>query len=222
MKTRIFALLTALLLLAPCRIAFGQLPAKTLDSILELNADGSANLTFQMAFDAKPWEVWRKNVGDDPARLRGLMRHQFSALVIDEFTFAKDDLNRTAKVTLRSPAGPDLRLDGRYQIAVDAWCRLINHTGREWFFSGSNPAAGGQQVTQKIVLPANTTDASLVNAGTPDQALVYALAVPAGRSRLYLWMGAIVLVAGGVMLGAGRIAARGLAPAAPSAPPPTR
>jgi len=218
MKIRIFALLTVLALFGFCRSAFGQLPAKTLDSILAVNSDGSVNLTFQLAFDARPWEIWRKNVGDDPARLRGMMRHQFSAYVIDEFKFEKDDLNRTAKVTLRSPAGPDLRLDGRYQITVDAWCRLINHTGREWFFSGANPAAGGQQVTEKIILPANTAEATFVNAGTPDQALVYALDVPAGRSRLILWLGALVLVAGGVMLGAGRLAARGIAPAAAAAP----
>ncbi len=217
MKTRIFALLAVLAVLAPWRPAFGQLPAKTRDSVLEVGADGSVNLTFQLAFDAQAWQVWRKNVGDDPARLRGMMRHQFSAFVIDEFKFEKDDLNRTAVVTLRSPAGPELRLDGRFHLAVDAWCRLINHSGREWFFSGNNPAAGGQQVTQKIVLPANTTDAVLVNAGTPDQALVYALAAPAGRSRLYVWLGALVAVVGAVMLGAGRMTASKPAPAA--APP---
>lgn len=222
MKTRIFALLLVCGLCAPGRPAFAQLPAKTIDTVMDLKSDGSVDLTFQLAFDAQAWQVWRKNVGDDPARLRGMMRHQFSAFVIDEFKFEKDDLNRTAKVTLRSPAGPELRLDGRFHLAVDAWCRLINHAGREWFFSGNNPAAGGQQVTQKIVLPANTTDAAVVNAGTPDQALVYALAAPAGRSRLFVWLGALVAVVGAVMLGAGRMTARKAAPAAAASPPPAK
>ena len=221
MKTRLLILTLALALFPLRQTAVAQIPAKTLDLIQEVNPDGSVNLTFQMAFDAYYWAFWRNQVGDDPARLRGMMRYQFAAYVIDDFKFEKDDLNRTAKVTMRSPAGPDLRKDQLFQIPVEGWCRLINNTGHTWFFSGNNPAAGNNQNTVKVVLPENTTEAKLVNAGTPEQALVYALSVPAGNARIFVWSGAIVMLLGAVLLVAGRLSKQGPAPSAvPASPPP--
>jgi hypothetical protein len=221
MKTRLLILTAALALFPAWQSAVAQIPAKTFDGIQEINPDGSANLTFQLAFDALPWGIWKGQVGDDPARLRGMLRYQFAALVIDDFKFEKDDLNRTAKITIHSPAGPDLRKDQRLEIPVEPWLRMINHTGREWFFSGNNPAAGNQQNTFKVILPANAIEASLVNAGTPNQALVYALSVPAGKSRLFVWSGVVVLLLGAVLLAAGMLSKKGPAPAAvPASPPP--
>jgi hypothetical protein len=220
MKTRLLILTLALALFPLRQTAVAQIPAKTLDLIQEVNPDGSVNLTFQMAFDAYYWAFWRNQVGDDPARLRGMMRYQFAAYVIDDFKFEKDDLNRTAKVTMRSPAGPELRTDQGLQIPVESWCRLVNHTGREWFFSGNNPSAGNQQATVRIVLPANTTDAELVNAGTPDQALVFVLSVPAGKARLFVWSGAVVMLLGAALLGAGWRSRKAPAPPVVPAPPP--
>lgn len=221
MKTRLLFLAIALALLPAWRSAVAQITAKTLDSIQEINPDGSVNLTFQLAFDAEPWGRWKSQVGDDPARLRGMLRHQFAAYVIDDFKFEKDDLNRTGKMTVRSPSGPELRKDQRLQIPVEGWCRLISHTDREWFFSGNNPAAGNNQNTVKIVLPANTIEATLVNPGTADQALVYALSVPPGRGRIFVWSGAIVMLLGAVLLVAGRLSKQGPAPSpVPASPPP--
>jgi len=220
MKTRLF-ILTFVLALAPCGpAARAQLPAKSLDLVQEIAPDGSVNLTFQLAFDALPWGIWKSQVGDDPARLRGMLRYQFAAFVIDDFKFEKDDLNRTAKVTIHSPAGPELRKDQHLEVSIEPWLRMINHTGREWFFSGNNPAAGNQQNTFKVILPANTIDVSLVNAGTPNQALVYALSLPAGKSRVFVWSGVIVLLLGAVLVVAGMLAKQTPAPAAAAAAPP--
>jgi hypothetical protein len=186
-----------------------------------IHPDGSVDLTFQMAFDALPWKHWKDQVGDDPARLRGMLRYQFAAYVIDDFKFEKDDLNRTAKITMHSPAGAELRKDEGLLIPVDGWCRLINNTGREWFFSGNNPSAGNQPTTVKIMLPANTVNASLVNAGTTDQALVYVVGARAGKARLFTWSGAMAMLLGAVLLGAGWFRRKAPAPPAASAPPPT-
>lgn len=206
MKIRLF-FLTIALALFPCpRSAIAQVTAKTADMIQEVSPDGSMNLTFQYSFDAGDWKRWLALVGNDPARMRAMMRHDFAALVIDEFKLEKDDMNRTAKMTMRSPAGPELRKDKRFQIPVDGWCRMINHVGREWFFSGINPATGNTQNTWKIVLPANTVEATLVNAGTSDQALVYSLSQPAGKASLFVWSGAVVMVSGGVLLAVGLLA----------------
>ena len=220
MKTRLFALTLAVALLPLRPSAHAQMPAKTADIVQEVGPDGSINLTFQMSFDAGPWKVWKMLVGDEPARLRAMMRHQFAALVIDDFKVEKDEMNRSAKITMRSPAGPELRKDQRFQIAVEGWFRLINHTGREWFFSGNNPSAGNSLNTVKIVLPENTIEASLVNTGTPDQALVYALSVPVGKSRVFVWSGAVILLLGAALLAAGMLSKKGVAPAVPVSPPP--
>ena len=220
MRTRLLTLTLALVLLPFGQAALAQVPAKTFDSIQVIHPDGSVDLTFQMAFDALPWKYWKDQVGDDPARLRGMLKYQFAAYVIDDFKFEKDDLNRTAKITMHSPAGAELRKDEGLQIPVEGWCRPISHAGREWFFSGNNPSAGNQPTTVKIVLPANTVDASLVNAGTADQALVYTVSAPAGKARLFVWSGAVFMLLGAVMLGAGRFWRTAAAPPVAPAPPP--
>lgn len=214
MKTRLLILIFALALLPTWQTAVAQVAAKTLDTVQEIGPDGSVNLTFQMAFDAEPWGRWKSAVGDDPARLRGMLRHHFAAYVIDDFKFEKDDLNRTARMMVHSPAGPELRKDQRLEISVDPWCRLISHTDREWFFSGNNPSAGNQQNTVKITLPPNTIEAVLVNAGTSGQVLVYALRTPAGKSRILVWVGL-----GLGLVGVG-LAATGLLLKKPDPPPP--
>jgi hypothetical protein len=220
MRTRLIILTSALALLPLCQAALAQVPAKTFDSVQVIHPDGSVDLTFQMAFDALPWKYWKEQVGDDPARLRGMLRYQFAAYVIDDFKFEKDDLNRTGKITIHSPAGAELRKDQGLQIAVEGWCRLINNTGREWYFSGNNPSAGGQPTTLKIVLPPNTAGASLANAGTTDQALVYTVSAPAGPARVFAWSGAVVMLLGAALLGAGWFRRRAPAPPAAPAPPP--
>ncbi len=219
MKTRMFALVFALALFPGWRPAMAQPVAKSLDTVEEIAPDGSTTITFQVAFDAEAWGNWKAQVGDDPARLRGLMRHQFSAFVIEEFKFEKDDLNRTARMSMRSPAGPELRRDQRLQIPMEPWCRLINNSGRTWFFSGNNPFAGNGLTTIKVVLPENLVEASLVNTGTPEQALVYELAVPAGRSRALVWGGVVVLLAGAALMMIG-LRSQGVPAAPPAAVPP--
>jgi len=222
MRTRLLILTLVLVLLPLRQTAPAQVPAKTFDSTQVINPDGSVDLTFQMAFDALPWGYWKNQVGDDPARLRSMLRYQFAAYVIDDFKFEKDDLNRTARITMHSPAGAELRRDEGLQIPVEGWCRLINHTGREWFFSGNNPSAGNQPTTVKIALPPNTIDSSLVNAGTTDQALVYVVSAPAGKARLFGWSGAVVMLLGAVLLGAGRLSRKApVPPVVPASPPPS-
>lgn len=203
MKTRLLILSAAWAFAGVLPCAHAQLTARTLEGIQDIQPDGSVNLTFQLAFDAKPWDLWKANVGSDPARLRAMMRYQFSAYVIDDFKFEKDDLNRTAKITMHSPAGPELRKDQRFQVAVDGWCRLISHSGREWFFSGNNPAAANNLTTIKLVLPPNAVEATVINAGTPEQALVYAVKAPGGLARILEVLGAAVAAAGLVVLIAG-------------------
>ena len=142
-------------------------------------------------------------VGDEPSRLRATLKHQFSAYVIDDFKFEKDDLNRTAKMTVRSPAGPELYKEGRFRIGVEKEYRLVNNSGREWFFSGNNPYSNNSLQTVRITLPANAFDAALTNAGNPEQGLVYSLKVPSGKARLYVILGAVLAGIGALSVAAG-------------------
>jgi len=112
-----FLLVLAALVLLPVSVR-AQAAPKTANIIQDVASDGSIALSVEMSFDAAAWRQWKSQVGDDPSRLRAMMKHQFSALVIDDFKFEKDDLNRTAKMTMRSPAGPELRKDGRFRIAI--------------------------------------------------------------------------------------------------------
>lgn len=201
---RFSAFVLLLVALAVCpRAAVAQFMPKTTNLIQDLAPDGSLNLAVEMTFDAAPWRVWKAQVGDEPSRLRAMMKHQFSAYVIDDFKLEKDDMNRTAKVTMRSSAGPELRKDGRFRIAIDKEFRLVNNTGSQWFFSGNNPYANNSLQTVRVTVPPNAVGVTLVGAGTAEQGLIYGLKVPAGKSRLFVILGAVIAAAGLLTLVAG-------------------
>lgn len=193
---------------------------KTADIDFAIAADGSLNMAFQMTFDAANWRTWKAMVGDEPARMRAQMRHQFAAMTLEDFKLERDDMNRVAKMSMHSPSGPELREDGALQIPVDGYFRLVNHVGREWFFSGNNPNAGGTLNNVKVTLPANVTEAHVANADNPDQALVFVLAAPPSPSRWFYMAGGLVSALGLALLGLGLLARQRplLAPAAGQTP----
>jgi hypothetical protein len=182
--------------------ALAQSTPKTLDAVQDIAADGSVALTISMSFDAAAWKTWKAQVGDEPARLRAMMKHQFSAYALEDFKLEKNDLERTAKITMRSASGLELRRDGSFRIPVEKYFRLVNSSGREWFFSGNNPHAANSLNTVKLVLPANAREAQLVNAGTGEQGLIFRVEVPAGRSRTLVLAGGGVLAVGLALLAA--------------------
>lgn len=215
MKTRLLALVALLAFVASAPRALAQATPKTADITQEIGTDGAITITMLLSFDAAPWKQWKAQVGDDPSRLRAVMRHQFSAYVIDDFKFEKDDLNRTAKVVMHGPAGPELRKDLRFRIPVEKEFQLINNIAREWYFSGNNPYAGNTLNKVKIVLPPNARDVQLAYAGSAEQGLIYSLDFPPGKSRTFVVLGLIVMVIGAGVVGAGFLLGRGAPPAAP-------
>ena len=206
-----FLLVLAALVLLPVSVR-AQAAPKTANIIQDVASDGSIALSVEMSFDAAAWRQWKSQVGDDPSRLRAMMKHQFSALVIDDFKLEKDDLNRTAKLTMRSPAGPELRKDGRFRIAIEKEFRLVNNNGREWFFSGNNPLANNSLQTIRIVMPANAVGVTLVGPGNTYQGLIYSVKVPAGKSRAFVISGAVLALMGAGALAAGLLSRKGSAP----------
>ena len=152
-----------------------------------------------------------------------MMRHRFAVMNFDDFKLERDDMNRVAKMSLHSAAGPELRDDGSFQVPVDGDFRLINNAGRVWYFSGNNPSAANTLNNVKVTLPANAVNAYVANPSSRDQALVYALTPAPSPSRWFYVAGAVVLALGLLMLLAGllwrRRAVQVLPPAFPRALP---
>jgi hypothetical protein len=221
MKTIIKSLAAALLGIAVTMTVFAQATPRTLDAVQEIGPDGSTSLNIRMTFDERPWTAWKAMVGDQPSRLRASFQHQFAAFAIEDFKVERDDMNRMAQVSLRSPAGPEIREDGSFRIPVEKEFRMVNNTGREWYFSGINPYAGNGLNTIKVILPSNLVEAKLVNAGTADQALLYTLAVAPGPSGAFALAGAVLLGAGVILLVVGILLRRrkpGVSSQVPSPP----
>jgi hypothetical protein len=200
MKTLLASLTLLVCLVVAARA--DSLP-KTSDIAEEIRPDGSVDMSFQMTFDAAPWRQWKAQIGDEPARLRAMMRHQFAALTLENFKLDRDDLNRVAKVSMHSAVGPELRDDGSYQLPVDGYFRLINGSGRDWYFSGNNPAEGYALNSVKITLPPNALNAYVANPNNVDQALIFAVTAPPSPARkFYVWgtaaalLGLLLVVAG--------------------------
>jgi hypothetical protein len=169
---------------------------KTSDIAEEISPDGSVDLSYQMTFDAAPWRQWKTMVGDEPARLRAMMRHEFAAMTLENFKLDRDDLNRVAKISMHSPVGPELRDDGSLQVPVENYFRLVNGSGRIWYFSGNNPTEGYALNNVKITLPANAVNAYVANPNTADQALVFALTPLPSVSRWFYIAGAAAVFLG--------------------------
>ena len=111
-KTKLSILPAVFATLVAAAAAYSQATPKTLDAVQEIGRDGTTSLNIQMTFDAQPWVVWKAMVGDQPSRLRASFQHQFAALAIEDFKVDRDDMNRTVRVSLRSPSGPEIRKDG--------------------------------------------------------------------------------------------------------------
>ncbi|MBV9007814.1 MAG: hypothetical protein JO354_01440 [Verrucomicrobia bacterium] len=200
--------LAALALAATAVQCHAQISPKSSDLTEEIEPDGSIDLTVQMSFDAKSWNAWRAAVGDDPARLRAMFQHQFAAYTLENFKLERDDVNRTAKLTMHSPTGLELRSDGMFHGAVEPYFHLINNAGRVWYFSGNNPNAADALTNVKVMLPGNSSNATLLNAGTNDQALAFSLAMSPPRSRVPLIAGIALTALGIVLLIIGLIAGK--------------
>lgn len=208
MKTRPLSvfLVACAFLASAVIVAHAQPAAKSLDETVELAADGSGTVTVSCAFDAGPWAVWKANFGDDPARARASLRYNLGARVaFDGFKLERDDLNRTATMTVHSAVAAELRPDGRFSCPIDKEFRLVNNVGRVWFFSGN---IAGTLSTIKVMLPEAANDASLVNVGSAEQALTYELPRPHGSAHKYFVGGLALLGLGLVLLGAGWFAGR--------------
>jgi hypothetical protein len=173
---------------------------KTSDITEEIAANGSVDLAFKMTFDAAPWRQWKAMVGDEPARLRAMMRHEFAAYTLEDFKLDRNDLDRVAKLSIHSPTGPELRDDGSYQVPVESYFRLVNHSGPDWYFSGNNPRAGYSLNTVRITLPPRTVNAYVANANSADQALVFALVAPPSPLRWFYITGSALLLLGLALL----------------------
>jgi hypothetical protein len=173
---------------------------KTSDITEVIASNGAVDMAFKMTFDAAPWRQWKAMVGDEPARLRTMLRHEFAAYTLEDFKLDRDDLDRVAKLSIHSPTGPQLRDDGSFQIPVEGYFRLINHAGADWYFSGNNPRAGYALNSVHITLPANAVNGYVTNPNSADQALVFALVAPPSPFRWFYIAGAIALVLGLLLL----------------------
>jgi hypothetical protein len=198
---------------------------KTSDITEAIAPNGSVDMSFKMTFDAAPWRQWKAMVGDEPARLRTMLRHEFAAYTLEDFKLDRDDLDRVAKLSIHSPTGPQLRDDGTYQVPVEGYFRLISHSGPDWYFSGNNPRAGYSLNSVHITLPATAANGYVANPNSADQALVFALVAPPSRFRWFYIAGAMALGLGLVLLLAGlwprRQRVEILPPATPRALPPS-
>lgn len=199
---RMKTILVAVTALAAALSLRAQMAPKTLDATIDLTPNGSATVSFAYSFDAGPWTAWKANVGDDPARTRASIRYNFGARVaFDDFKLERNDLNRSAKVTLHTAVAAELRSDGRYAFPVDKEFRLVNNIGGVWFFSGN---VANTLSTIKVTLPEGAKDAALVDVGSSEQALVYTLPPRHGSARRFVvWGSGLLLVGLGLMAAAG-------------------
>jgi hypothetical protein len=197
MKIRSALSIVALVLLMP--MAAGR-ATETINMDVVANVDrfgdGSMKVTFHLS--AMQWTIWKQQYGDRPDVLWRDMKQWFAKYALDKFSLQRNDVERTAVVDISAHAFTHVRQDGKRGIEIPKQFRLVSNSGREWIFDFTNQLSPYSPIvtqTNRIILPADARNASLDQAGTGSEQLVYEMPENPGFGPILLGLGLFSMAA---------------------------
>lgn len=162
-----------------------------MDVIESIQPDGDGSITVNFNLSARQWLIWREQYGDHPDVLWRDMKQLFARYVLDKIDLKKDDMQRSATVTLQGRAFTQIRSDTSRAVEVPKDFHLVSNSGREWAFSFVSQASMGAPILNQsnhIVLPPNATNAHYESAGSGGF-VVYDLPQDGAENRTFLIAG---------------------------------
>ena len=198
------AWLASVTLVTPVSGMQQEVPVIEQDLEVVIDALGNAAVTATFTLPAEQWRLWNQTYGQNEFLLKRDFEHQFSAVVLRDFKLERDDMNRTAKLSMKGTASAEYRGNGVWEAELEKGVRGTQVSERVWQFSKSTGQGGAiLQQNYRITLPEGATGSEQVTGEFGIPVLRYSLE-PAGRSPM-LPVAAAVLG----LLGAG-LAAWGL------------
>ncbi|MBW0001741.1 MAG: hypothetical protein JO015_21805 [Verrucomicrobia bacterium] len=140
-----------------------------MDVVENVQPDGDGSITVNFHLSAQQWLIWREQYGEHPDVLWRDMKQLFARYVLDKIDLKKDDMQRSATVTLQGRAFTQIRGDATRAVEVPKDFHPVSNSGREWVFSFVNQASMGAPIlnqNNRIVLPPNATNAHYEPAGS--------------------------------------------------------
>jgi hypothetical protein len=167
------------------------------DTYIDDNGDGT--LVVKIKQDAQTYINWKQNIGDHPDLLVRDFRRQFASQYLSDFTFEKDDLNRTATMKMNGRAFALLTRSGRYSLGEIINARFVSTSNNDWIFRNEKEG-GPQQSTSEseihVHLPKEAFNAKVLNPDSDSPELTYEMPHPSPFLSPFLISALIIGVIG--------------------------
>jgi len=170
------------------------------DTYIDANGDGT--LVVKIRQDAQTYINWKQNIGDHPDLLVRDFKRQFAAQYLSDFSFEKDDLNRTATVKMNGRAFALLTRSGRYSLGEIINARFVSASNNDWIFRNRQEAGPQQNSSESEIhvhLPKEAFNAKVLNPQTDAPELTYEMPHPSPFLSPFL-ISALILGAIGVSI----------------------
>lgn len=184
--------LATLLPLLPTRAMQQEVPVIEQDIEVAIDALGNADISASFTLPAAQWRVWNQTYGQNEFLLKRDFEHQFSAVVLRDFKLERDEMNRTAKLSMKGAASAEYRGNGLWEAELEKGVRGTQVSDTVWQFSKSSGEGGAiLQQNFRVKLPQGARDSEQVTGELGVPVLRYRLA-PAHRSPILPIVGAVL------------------------------
>lgn len=176
-----------------------QMPVIEQDIEVAIDPLGNADISARFTLPATQWRMWNQTYGENEFLLKRDFEHQFSAAVLRDFKLERDEMNRTATLSMRGEASAEYRGNGVWEAELEKGVRGTSVSDTVWQFSKSSGTGGAiLQQNFRVRLPKGARDAEQVEGELSVPVLRYTLQ-PQTRSP-WLLVAAGVLALGGAAL----------------------
>jgi len=112
---------------------------------------GNAGIAAKFTLPAAQWRMWKQVYGENQSLLKRDFEHQYSAVVLKDIKLERDDMNRTATLSMKGEANAEYRGGGVWEVELEKGLRGTKVSDTEWHFTKTS-AEGGAVLQQNFVL----------------------------------------------------------------------
>lgn len=197
--------LVALPTVTPVQAMQQEVPVIEQDIEVAIDPLGNADISASFTLPAAQWRMWNQTSGQNEFLLKRDFEHQFSAVVLRDFKLERDEMNRTAKLSMKGAASAEYRGNGLWEAELEKGVRGTQVSDTVWQFSKSTGEGGAiLQQNFRVKLPEGARDSEQVTGEMGVPVLRYRLA-PEHRSPVLPIVGAVLGLLGIALVALGLV-----------------
>ncbi len=193
-----------LALLIMFAFSFAQQNLEKIKMELDFSIDrvGNAVITYKQSATAAQWKILNQTIGQNPSLLKRDLQHQLSAYELYDFSFKKDDMNRTFILTFKAKGVARYKGNGLWDIDVEKEFSPKKISEKDWYFT--TISTEGNVVYEghiSVKLPEGVEKSEITVDEFGRRVLRYRLP-PEKKFPIYLLAGGITAILGLSLIGA--------------------